>query len=75
MIEFGIGESKRETTEWYAVRELGAVFTRLNNEDCRLAAAVCEAACKKKTSRASYIVLARSWSSRPLYGKPNLLQR
>jgi hypothetical protein len=59
MIEFGVGESKRETTGWYAIRELGAVFARFNNEDCRLAAAVCEATCKKKTGGASYVMLAR----------------
>jgi hypothetical protein len=59
MIEFGVGEGKRETAGWYAVRELGAVFTRLNNEDCRFAAAVCQAACKKKTGGASYVMLAR----------------
>jgi hypothetical protein len=59
MIEFRVGKGKRETTGWYAVRDLGAVFTHLNNEDCRLAAAVCEAACKKKTGGASYVMLAR----------------
>jgi len=58
MIEFGVGEGKRETTGRYAVRELGAVLTCLNNEDCRFAAAVCQAACKKKTGGASYVMFS-----------------
>lgn len=75
MINFRVGKREREAAGWYAVRKLGAVFACLDNEDCRLAAAVCEAAGEKETGRASYGMLARSWSSRLLHGKIYLLQQ
>jgi hypothetical protein len=57
MIEFGVCKRERETARWYAVRDIGAVFACLDDEDCRLAADVCEAAGEKKTGRASYGML------------------